>query len=53
MARASHPFLCLAFVNFMEKERCTKFCGNLMRFHEVLKLQSFAFSVCDVIPANV
>ena len=42
-----------AFVNFMEKESCTKFCGVLAGFHEVIKLQSFEFSVSDVIPANV
>ena len=25
---------------------CTKFCGNFIRFHEVIKLQSFSCSVC-------
>ena len=34
----------------MDKEPCTKFCGILIRFHEVIKLQSFGFSVSDVIP---
>ena len=37
----------------MEKESCTKICGVLVRFHEIIKLQSFEFSVSDVIPANV
>ena len=37
----------------MEKELCTKFGGVLIRSHEVIKLQKFAFSVRDVIPANV
>ena len=37
----------------MEKERCTKFCGDLIIFQANIKLQSFAFSVCDIIPANV
>ena len=37
----------------MEKELCTKFCGVFISSHEVLKLQSFESSVCDVIPANV
>ena len=42
-----------AFVNFIEKESCTKFCGILVRFHEIIKLQSFEFSLSDVIPANI
>ena len=37
----------------MEKEPCTKFCGVLFRFHEVIKLQSFEFGLSDVITANV
>ena len=37
----------------MEKEPCTKFCGVLVRFHELIKLQSFEFSVSDIIPTNV
>ena len=37
----------------MRKDPCTKFCGVLIRFHEVVKLQSFEFSVSDVIPENV
>ena len=51
--KASSLFLCQIFVNCIEKECCTKFCGNLIRFHKVIKLQSFAFSVCDVIATNV
>ena len=42
-----------AFVNFMEKKSCTKFCGVLVRFHEIIELQSFEFSVSDVISTNV
>ena len=34
----------------MDKELCTKFCDILVRFHEVIKLQSFGLSVSDVIP---
>ena len=37
----------------MRKDPCTKFCGVLIRFHKVVKLQSFEFSVSDVIPENV
>ena len=37
----------------MEKDPCTNFCGVLVRFHEVIKLQSSEFSVSDVIPTNV
>ena len=37
----------------MGKDPCTKFCGALIRFHEDIKLQSFEFSVSDVIPENV
>ena len=37
----------------MKKELCTKFCGILVRFYEVIKLQSFEFSVNEVILANV
>ena len=37
----------------MEKEPGTKFCSLLVRFQEVIKLQSFEFSVSEVIPANV
>ena len=37
----------------MEKEPSTKFSDVLIRFHEVMKLQSFGFSVSDVIHANV
>ena len=36
------------FKNFMEEEPCTKFYGVLISFHEVMKLQSFEFGVCDV-----
>ena len=35
----------------MDTEPVTKFCGVLIRFREVIKLQSFELS--DVIPANV
>ena len=41
------------FVSFMEKESYTKFCNVLVRFNKVIKLQSFEFSVSDVIPANL
>ena len=27
------------FVNLMEKEPCAKFCGVLVRFHELIKLK--------------
>ena len=37
----------------MKKEPCTKFHGLQIRIHEVIELQSFKFSVSDVIPANV
>ena len=37
----------------MEKEPCTKFCGNLISFHEVIRLQSFEFDVSDITPANL
>ena len=37
----------------MEKEPCTRFCSVLVRFDEVIKLQSFEFSISDIIPANV
>ena len=43
-------FLWHIFVDFMDKEPCTKFCGVLIRFREVVKLQSFEFNVSDVIP---
>ena len=36
----------------MEKEPCEQSCSLLVRFHEVIKLQSFQSSVSDVIPAN-
>ena len=36
----------------MEKEHCTKFCGDLVRFHEVTELQSFVFGACEAIPTN-
>ena len=37
----------------MEKEPCTKFCGDLVRFHKVIKIQKSEFSVNDVIPPNI
>ena len=37
----------------MEKEPCRMFCGVLVRFHEVIKLQSFEFSVSDAKLANL
>ena len=37
----------------MEKEPCAKFCGILVRFHEVIKFKKIDFGVSDVIPANV
>ena len=30
-----------------------KVCGVLVRFHEIMKLQSFEFSVIDVMPTNL
>ena len=52
-AKPSTFFLWNIIANLMEKEPCTKFCGVLLRFLEVIKLQSIEFSVSDVIPANV
>ena len=52
-AKTSHLFLWHVFVNFMEKEHCTKFCCALIRFQEVIKLQSFVFTISDATPANV
>ena len=55
-AKASPLFLFHIFANCMEKELCTKFCGNLIIFHKVIKLQSFAFIACEsfqCIPTNV
>ena len=40
------------FVTFTEKEPCTKFCGVLISFHEVMKLLSFKFEASDVKTAN-
>ena len=37
----------------MEKEPSDKFCGILMRFLEVIRLQSFELSVSDIIPTDV
>ena len=37
----------------MEEEPCTKFCGVVVKFHEVIKLQGFKLSESDVISANV
>ena len=37
----------------MEKEPCAKFCGVLLRFRKVIKLQSFESGVSDVIPAYI
>ena len=37
------------FINFLKKETCTKFCGVLISFNEVMKLQSFEFGVSDFI----
>ena len=36
----------------MEKKPFKNVCEVLVSFHEVMKLQSFEFSVNDVIPAN-
>ena len=52
-AKTSPESLWHIFVNFMEKESCTKFCNALVRFNKAIKLQSFELSVRDVIPANV
>ena len=35
------PVLMAYFCYFTEKEPCTKFCGVLVRFHEVVKLQLY------------
>ena len=49
-----HPgFYGTFFFNVMKENLCTKFCGILISFHEVIKLPSFEFGVNDVIPANV
>ena len=48
-----HPCFYDIFINFMEKEPYTKFCGVLINFNEVMKLQSVDFGVSDIIPANV
>ena len=45
-------FLCHILISFMKKEPCANFRGVLMRFHEVIKLQSLEFDVSDVIPMN-
>ena len=37
----------------MEKEPCAKFCGVLLSFREVIKLQSFESGESDVIPACI
>ena len=48
-----HPGFCnIFFFNFKEKKPCTKSCGILVSFYEVVKLQSFEFDVSDVILAN-
>ena len=47
-AKASPVFLCQIFVNSIQKEHVTKYCRDLVRFHKVIKFQSFAFSACDV-----
>ena len=36
----------------MEEGRSTNFCSFLVRFYDVIKLQSFEFSVSEVIPTN-
>ena len=46
-------FLGHNFNDFMEKEPCTAFCPVLTNSHEVVKLQSFEFSIEDIIPVNV
>ena len=46
-------FLLHNFKYFMEKKPCAKFCGVLISFHKVMKLQSFESDVSDVIPVNV
>lgn len=44
----------MAYICYLiEKEYCTKFCGVLIGFHEVIKLESFEFGVSVAIPANV
>ena len=44
---------CIFFVNFIEKELSTKYCGVLIIFHEVMKLQTFELDATDVMPANL
>ena len=41
------------FCQFYGERALHKVCSVLVRFNEVIKLQSFEFSVSDVIPANV
>ena len=43
----------MTYLTFMEKKPCIKFCCVLIRFQEVIKLQSFEFSLSDVISANI
>ena len=38
---------------FLEKVFWRRFCGGLISFHEVMKLQSLEIDTTDVIPANV
>ena len=51
-AKSSVLLLWHIFVSFMENKSGKNVCGVLVSFHEVIKLQSFEFSVIDVIPAN-
>ena len=49
-----HPlFLWYTCVSFTEKEPCENFWDVLVRFSQVIKLQSSGFSVSDIIPENV
>ena len=44
---------CIFFVNFIEEELSTKYCGVLIIFHEVMKLQTFELDTTGVMPANL
>ena len=44
---------CIFFVNFIGEGLSTKYCGVLIIFHEVMKLQTFELDATNVMPANL
>ena len=50
--QTSPLFLWHIFINFTENAPFKNFCGVLISFNEVLKLQSFEFDASDIKPAN-